>query len=95
MSKDNSHSFTSAFRQFLRSENLDTKYREKLLIESWEIIMGKPIASRTTRLFIKEKTLFVGLSSAPLKQELHNNRQRVKELIDEDFSGLINEIRFL
>lgn len=95
MSDKNSHSFTSAFRQFLRDENLDTRYREKLLIESWEIIMGKPIASRTTKLFIKNKVLFVGLSSAPLKQELVNNRGRVKELIDEDFSGLVDEIRFL
>lgn len=95
MNDKNSHSFTSAFRQYLRSENLDGKYREKLLIESWEIIMGKPIASRTTRLFIKDKTLFIQLSSAPLKQEMVNNRVRVKEMIDEDFGGLVDNIRFL
>lgn len=95
MSEKNTHTFTSAFRQFLRDEKLDYKYREKLLVESWEIIMGKPIASRTTRLYIKDRTLFVYLSSAPLKQEMMNNRQRVKELIDEDFAGLVDEVRFL
>lgn len=89
------NSFTSAFKQFLRTEKLEGKYREKLLIESWESIMGKPIASRTTKLYLKKKVLFVELSSAPLKQELVNNKARVKEMIDEDFSGLVDEIRFL
>lgn len=89
------NSFTSAFKKFLKTENLESKYREKLLIESWEAIMGKPIAARTTKLFIKNRILFIELSSAPLKQELHNNRARVKELIDEDFGGLVDEVRFL
>jgi len=89
------NSFTNAFRQFLKNEKLDSKYREKLLIESWETIMGKPIASRTTSLYIKNKVLFVKLNSAPLKHELHNHKARVKELIDEDFAGLVDEIRFL
>lgn len=89
------NSFTSAFKKFLITENLEVKYREKLLIESWESIMGKPIAARTTNLYIKNKVLFVELSSAPLKQELVNHKSRVKELIDEDFGGLINDVRFL
>lgn len=89
------NSFTSAFKKFLKTENLEVKYREKLLIESWEAIMGKPIAARTTKLFIRKRILFVELSSAPLKHELSNNKARVKELIDEDFKGIIDDVRFL
>lgn len=95
MSDENIHSFASAFRQFLRDENLDIRYREKLLIESWETIMGKPIASRTSRLYIKNKVLFVELTSAPLKQEMINNRDKVKALIAEDFSGIVDDVWFL
>ncbi len=95
MTKDNSHTFTSAFRKFLQVEKIDVKYREKLLIQSWESIMGKPIASRTTNIFLKDKVLFVTFSSAPMKQEMMNNKARVKELVDKDFGGLVDDIRFL
>jgi hypothetical protein len=95
MTKDNSHTFTSAFRKFLTHEKLDVRYREKLLVESWETIMGKPIASRTTSLFFKERILFVKFSSAPLKQEMVNNKERVKSLIEKDFGDLVDDIRFL
>lgn len=89
------NSFTNAFKKFLKTENLEVKYREKLLIESWGSIMGKPIAARTNKLFIKNRVLFIELSSAPLKQELVNNKTRVKEMIDEDFGGLVDDVRFL
>lgn len=89
------NSFTNAFKKFLKTENLEVKYREKLLIESWGSIMGKPIAARTNKLFIKNRVLFIELSSAPLKQELVNNKGRVKEMIDEDFGGLVDDVRFL
>lgn len=95
MTKDNSHTFTSAFRQFLKSENIDVKYREKLLIESWGTIMGKPIASRTSNLYLKNGVLFVTFSSAPMKQEMVNNKERVLELIGEDFGDIVKDIRFL
>ncbi len=94
MKKNNTDTFTSAFRKFLQVEKIDTKYREKLLIESWEAIMGKPIASRTSSLYIKDKTLFATFTSAPLKQEMVNNKARVMELISKDFGDLINDVRF-
>ncbi|RED98871.1 DUF721 domain-containing protein [Marinoscillum furvescens] len=93
--RDNSHTFTSAFRQFLQKEKIDTKYREKLLLQSWSTIMGKPIGSRTSDLFIKNRVLFVKLTSAPLKQELANNKDKVKAMLDKDFGDLIDEVRFL
>lgn len=71
------------------------KYREKLLVESWEAIMGKPIASRTSSIFLKNRVLFVKLTSAPLKQELANNKERVRELIDKDFGDMLDDVKFL
>lgn len=95
MKEDHSHTFTSAFRKFLTTEKLDARYREKLLVESWEHLMGRPIASRTTGLFIKDRILFVKLSSAPLKQELIHQKDKVRALIDQDFGDLIEDIKFL
>lgn len=95
MANDPSNSFTNAFRQFLVKEKIDGKYREKLLWGSWETLMGKPIASRTTHLFIKEKVLYVKLTSAPLKQELYNNKAKVMEILSPDYGDMITDIRFL
>lgn len=92
---EESNSFTNAFRKFLVNEKLDSRYREKLLAESWGELVGKPIASRTSNLYISNKILFVKLTSAPLKQELNNNKEKVKELLDKDFGDLFNEIRFI
>lgn len=95
MTNDQSNSFTSAFRQFLKNEKLDSKYREKLLAESWGSLVGKPIADRTSGLFIKDKILFVKLTSAPLKQELNNNKDKVIALLKADFGDLFQELRFI
>ena len=92
---ENSNSFTSAFRKFLVNEKLDSRYREKLLAESWESLVGKPIASRTSSLYISNKILFVKLTSAPLKQELNNNKDKVKSLLETDFGDLYTDLRFI
>ncbi len=95
MQKDNSHTFTSAFRNFLKTEKIDGKYREKLLVESWESLMGKPIASRTSAVYLNKRVLFVKLTSAPMKQELVNNKQKVIAVLSEDFGDLFDDVKFL
>lgn len=92
---EQSNSFTNAFRKFLVNEKLDTKYREKLLAESWGDLVGTPIASRTSSVYVANKILFVKLTSAPLKQELNNNKEKVKGLLQKDFGDLFNDIRFI
>lgn len=69
----------------LEDYKLDEKFDQKNLIASWERLMGKPIASRTTRLFVKDGVLFVKLSSAPLKNEMNLNKARVLDIIRKEF----------
>lgn len=96
MSEDSTQSFSNAFKKFLKSENLEQTFQEKKLIQSWEKIMGKPIAARTLKLWIKDGTMYVHLSSAPLKQELTNNREKVLELIEKEMGKrVVDKIRFV
>ena len=96
MSEDPIKSFKNAFSQFLKEEQLEHTFKQKQLIANWEKIMGKTIASRTTKIFFKEKTLFVKLSSAPLKQELLNSKDKFMNLIHEEMGpDEVDEVRFL
>ncbi len=85
-----------AFENMFRRFKLDSKFNEIAVIEAWPDLMGQLTASYTQRLFIKDKKLFVQLSSAPLKQQLFLQRTKIIELISEKVSeGIVNEIVFL
>ena len=96
MDNDSSQSFKQAFSKFLKNEKLEQKFLEKKLIHSWSTIMGEPIAKRTSQVFIKNKVLFVKLTSAPLKQELTMAKHKVLQLMEEKLgSQIVEDIRFL
>ncbi|NQW27145.1 MAG: DUF721 domain-containing protein [Flammeovirgaceae bacterium] len=89
-------SIKDALSKFLKEKNLDTKLNEHKLITMWDEVMGATISKRTSRLFIKNKILFVHVSSAPLKQELTMSKSKVLALIDEKIGvGILEDIRFL
>ena len=85
-----------ALKKMLETYELQEKFNETRLIGSWEAIMGKPIASRTHRIFIHEKKLFVELTSAPLKHELSLSRSKILELFNREIGqNIIEEIVIL
>jgi|TARA_B110000503_G_scaffold143711_1_gene247406 predicted nucleic acid-binding Zn ribbon protein len=96
MDNDHMQSIKDALSKFLKEKNLDTKLNEHKLITMWDEVMGATISKRTSRLFIKNKILFVHVSSAPLKQELTMSKSKVLALIDEKIGvGILEDIRFL
>ncbi len=68
--RGNTVSFKDAFDEMLKTLNLRKKYKEQSVMSYWRNMMGEAITERTLRVFIKERVLYVELSSAPLKQEL-------------------------
>jgi len=96
MNKKDPKSFKDVFGQYLKEEHLDEKFDQRQLILSWERIMGKPVGARTTKLYFRDGTLFVELSSAALKQELNNSRQLILERFEEHLGKkVMKDIRFL
>jgi predicted nucleic acid-binding Zn ribbon protein len=67
-------SFKDLVKNLFSSYKLGDKYDEVGVINSWEQIAGKMIAQKTTKLFINNKTLYLTLSSAPLKNELRYHK---------------------
>lgn len=83
--------FGEVFRNFLRAYKLEKKYDETLLIHSWEKIMGTPIAKRTQKIFIKEQSMYIYLNSAPLKQQLSMEKNRIIKLLNEEAGKTVIE----
>jgi hypothetical protein len=85
-----------AIDEMLKAFRIDRKFNETSLIESWEKVMGKAIASRTEKIFIKNKKLYVTLTSAPLKQELALSKTKLITLLNKDFQQeVVEDVVFL
>jgi len=88
--------FGEAMESLLKNYHIESKYYQTQLISSWELLVGKAIAKRTSKIFIKEKKLFVVLTSAPLKNELVLSKNKILEIIKEKFKvEVIEDIVFL
>lgn len=83
----------SAIKEMLKAFRIEDRFHESNLVNSWEKVMGAPIAKRTTKLYIRDKKLYVYLSSAPLKQELSMAREKILVLLTKEFgASVINEV---
>lgn len=95
MGKTNDKPLKEALQEMLQAFRLDTKFRQKKLISSWEKIMGPSVANRTTKLLFSGKKLFVYLNSASLREELFSSRERIKDLLNEEAGAeVVEEIVF-
>ncbi len=70
MRKSNTQQLSNILRDFIKDNNLEPKLKERDLINAWDTLLGKAIASYTKNIYIKDKTLYVTLSSPVVKSEL-------------------------
>jgi len=82
MRRKEAQSLNSILKELLKTQHLDTKLNEVRLIDSWEKILGANIASYTKGKYIKNKILFVHVTSSVLRSELMMSRQRLVELLN-------------
>ena len=82
MRKKNTESLRDAIRQVLREQHLDKKLNDKHVIEAWPIVLGKNISKYTTDLNVKNKVLYVSLSSSVLRHDLFLSRQEIKTALN-------------
>ena len=82
--------------ELLKTYRLQQKFDATRLTSSWERLMGSPIAKRTKRLFVKDRKLFVELSSAPLKHELTLSKRMILDIFDKEFGQkMLDDIIFI
>ncbi len=88
--------FGEAMHELLNAYQLNAKYEQTRLINSWDRLMGEPIAKRTDNIFINNRKLYVKLSSAALKQELNLSKSKILAIFMREFGEvLVDDVVFL
>lgn len=91
--KDEIQSVGQAIRNMLNSYRLTTRYDEANIIGSWERLVGKPIAKRTKKIYIKNTVLFVEFDSPTMRRDFMFHKPHVLEVFKKEFgAGVITEI---
>lgn len=70
MIRRNTQSIGDVIQEFLNKSNLESRIFEQKIIRLWPEIMGPQIADMTTNIYIKNKVLYVSVSSSALRNEL-------------------------
>ncbi|OFY68513.1 MAG: hypothetical protein A2V64_02145 [Bacteroidetes bacterium RBG_13_43_22] len=83
MRRSKTISLAEAMKDYIKEMNLEGKLNEIGLINSWEETVGKAIASRTSKVYIKDQVLYVHLTSSVVRNELLMLRQALKEKLNE------------
>jgi predicted nucleic acid-binding Zn ribbon protein len=83
MRRSKTISLAEAMQDYIKEMNLEGKLNEISLINSWEETVGKAISSRTSRIYIKDRVLYVHLNSSVVRNELLMLRQVLLEKLNE------------
>lgn len=83
MRRNKTISIADAVKDYIREMNFEGKLNEAGIINSWEETVGKAIASRTSKIYIRDQVLYVHLNSSVVRNELLMLRQALMEKLNE------------
>ncbi len=80
--KDNNHALKELFELMIKEHKMKPKLYEAKLRDAWPQIMGKLIDKYTTDISLRKTTLYLRISSAPLKNEFIMSKPKFIDLIN-------------
>ena len=81
--------------KLMKAYRLDGKMKELDIIDAWPEMMGIAVSNRTKNITIKNKTLFLTMDSAVMRDELLHGKQAIIQRINEKAGcELINDVWF-
>lgn len=91
MRKSQTRKINDVISESLREMKIDRKLKEVNLISQWEQLMGKTVAVRTNKIFIRSGVLYIHVTSSILKNELLMMRNQIKERLNESAGEILIE----
>lgn len=86
-SEGNTLHIGQAIQNLLSSYHIKAKFDEANLVTSWERLVGKPIAKRTKKVYIRNKVLFVELDSPSMKHDLSMHKSKILDILKKEFGN--------
>lgn len=83
MRRSNTQSLSEVIKEYLKATRIEQKLKEVDVVQSWEGLLGKTVAHYTRNIYIRNKVLYVDISSAVVKNELFMMREEIKRKINE------------
>ena len=85
-----------AIDMMLDKYRLRNRFDQSYVVAHWSKIMGSTIGSRTKNVYIRDRTLFLQIESAPLRNELVRAKSKIIELINREMkSDLVEDVVFI
>jgi predicted nucleic acid-binding Zn ribbon protein len=82
-----------AIRELLHTYKLETRFDEATLLALWPEIAGTSVARHTRKVYVRQKKLFIELTSPSLKNDFMLHKNRILEIFREKFGrSVINDI---
>ncbi len=83
----NTQHIGQAIQQLLSRYQIKSKFDEANLVASWERLVGKPIAKRTKKVYIRNKVLFIELDSPSMKHDLSLHKTKILDILRKEFGN--------
>jgi len=83
MRKKNTELLSDVIRQVLGELHLDRPLNEKRLMEAWPNVLGQNILKYTSDLNIRNRVLYVSLTSSVLRHDLFLSREQIKKSLND------------
>jgi len=95
MRATNDQTIKEVIMDLLKAYRIENKLHAVRLIDSWEVVTGKLISNHTVNLYVKQKTLFVYLDSAALRNELSYAKKKIIKALNKEVGvEVITDINF-
>tara|TARA_B100000401_G_C52527014_1_gene587238 strand:+ start:389 stop:670 length:282 start_codon:yes stop_codon:yes gene_type:complete len=85
----NNNEIKNLLEIFLKKNNLEKGLLELEVKRAWHELMENGVSNYTTDVSLKNKTLYIKLSSPALKEELSYGKEKLMKLINERFKKKI------
>jgi len=95
MRRSETQKLGDVLQDYVKALKIDKKLKEVELIAHWDELVGKTIAKRTEKVYIKNNTLFIVIKSSVVKNELYMIKDELlKRLNEKAGEEIIKEIVF-
>lgn len=84
MRRSNTQKLSEVLKEYIEQNQLDKKLKEIDVVQNWENLLGKTIAHYTKNIYIRNRILYVEISSSVVKNELFMMREEICRRINED-----------